>query len=229
MGDFNLNLLTHHSHVTTGEFLDVMFSRKFLPLITRPTRLTSHTATLIDNIFTNNIDDFVKSGFLATDISDHLPIFSLVHSAQPNTLPNYRSISCHETNPVNIPKLRDELSNINWSELHGYDDPHEAYARFRDRFTILYNKCFPLKRKKAGHQAIKKPWITSGLLKSIRKKNTVYKQFLGNPTPGCEQHYKKNEKQIEPLLESGVLPDIFNNTFLLRHPVLSMFLSAETT
>ena len=66
MGDFNLNLLSHNSHATTGEFLDVMFSRSFVPLIRRLTRLTSHTATPIDNIFTNNINDIAKSGSFGT-------------------------------------------------------------------------------------------------------------------------------------------------------------------
>ena len=56
MGDFNLNLLNDHSHQRTGEFLDIMYSNMFFPLITRPTRITSSSATLIDNIFTNNLD-----------------------------------------------------------------------------------------------------------------------------------------------------------------------------
>lgn len=99
MGNFNLNLLSHYSHTTTGEFLDVMFSRSFVLLITRPTRLTSHTATLIDNIFTNNIDDIAKPGLLVTDISDHLPVILLVHSVQSKTLPNYRWIMHREINP----------------------------------------------------------------------------------------------------------------------------------
>ena len=51
----------------------------FFPLITRPTRITSNTATLIDNIFTNNIDDQFYSGLLFTHISDHLPIFCVNH------------------------------------------------------------------------------------------------------------------------------------------------------
>ena len=47
-------------------------------LITKPTRITSHTATLIDNIFTNNsyinnIDESIN-GIIFSDISDHLPI-----------------------------------------------------------------------------------------------------------------------------------------------------------
>ena len=50
----------------------------FFPLITRPTRLTSNTATLTDNIFTNNLNNFSVSGLMFCDISDHLPIFTLL-------------------------------------------------------------------------------------------------------------------------------------------------------
>ena len=51
-GDFNLNLISHDS--TTGIFLDGLYSNSFIPLITCPARTTSHTATLIDKIFTNH-------------------------------------------------------------------------------------------------------------------------------------------------------------------------------
>jgi hypothetical protein len=71
MGEFNLNLINHHCQQLTGEFLDAMYSRMFYPLITNPTRITEHTATPIDNIFTNRIENHLKSGILFTDISDH--------------------------------------------------------------------------------------------------------------------------------------------------------------
>jgi hypothetical protein len=47
----------------------------FFPLITLPTRITAHTATVIDNIFTNNSDNHSLNGLFPSDISDHLPIF----------------------------------------------------------------------------------------------------------------------------------------------------------
>ena len=78
MGDFNLNLLKNQNHNATGEFLDGLYSHLFFPLITLPSRITSHTATLIDNIFSNHVEhSYLKSGLLITDISDHLPIFSI--------------------------------------------------------------------------------------------------------------------------------------------------------
>ena len=73
MGDFNLNLMNYQSHNLTGEFLDIMYSKTFFPLITRPTRITSHSATLIDNIFQNSLETNLLSSLLFTDISDHLP------------------------------------------------------------------------------------------------------------------------------------------------------------
>ena len=55
LGDFNFDLLKYQQHSSTSKFLDCMFSHSFLPLISQPTRITSHTATLIDNIFTNHL------------------------------------------------------------------------------------------------------------------------------------------------------------------------------
>ena len=77
MGDFNLNLLKCQNHKLTNELLDTMYSNMFFPLITRPTRITSYNATLIDNIFTNDLVYCYFSGLFFTDISDHLPIYCL--------------------------------------------------------------------------------------------------------------------------------------------------------
>ena len=81
-GYFNLNLMNHQSHSVTGEFLDALYSNMFFPLITRPTRITSHSATLIDNIFVNQFFARSRSGLFFTDISDHLPIFLFISTPQ---------------------------------------------------------------------------------------------------------------------------------------------------
>jgi hypothetical protein len=56
-----------------------MYANSFSPLITLPTRLTSHSATLIDNIFTNNLEKYAFSGLILSDISDHLPVFAIAY------------------------------------------------------------------------------------------------------------------------------------------------------
>ena len=72
MGDFNIDLLKVDEHQPTSEFINMMFSSSFIPLITHPTRVTKNSATLIDNIFTNRLDSTnVLNGILPTDVSDH--------------------------------------------------------------------------------------------------------------------------------------------------------------
>ena len=82
MGDFNLDLLQYNHHTPTQEFIDTLFSHAFIPLISNPTRLTSYSATLIDNIFTNNLSQNVLNGIALNDSSDHLPVL-LIFLAKP--------------------------------------------------------------------------------------------------------------------------------------------------
>ena len=79
LGDYNLDPLNCESHQYTKDFLEIMYSNSFIPLINRPTRITATTATLIDNIFTNNHQEKVNSqqGIIPYHISDHFPIFHL--------------------------------------------------------------------------------------------------------------------------------------------------------
>ena len=47
-------------------------------MVSLPTRLTETTATLIDNIWTNNLRDKMVSGLVTVRISDHLPAYAFV-------------------------------------------------------------------------------------------------------------------------------------------------------
>ena len=78
LGDFNVNLLNYNEHNQTNKFLDSLASNSFIPLILQPTRITSHSNTLQDNIFSNVIEPHIISGNLTTTISDHLLQFSKI-------------------------------------------------------------------------------------------------------------------------------------------------------
>ena len=51
-----------------------MYGLGLYPLIERLSRITINSCTLIDNIFTNQINYFANSGLLISDICDHLPM-----------------------------------------------------------------------------------------------------------------------------------------------------------
>ena len=78
LGDFNVNLFNYNEHNQIYEFLDSLTSNSFIPLILQPTRITSHSNNLTDNIFSNVIDPDIISGNLTATISDHLLQFSII-------------------------------------------------------------------------------------------------------------------------------------------------------
>lgn len=60
LGDFNVDLLKTDSHRLTNVFYNCMSSHHLLPVITRPTRITNHSSTLIDNIFTSTWSKIIR-------------------------------------------------------------------------------------------------------------------------------------------------------------------------
>ena len=71
LGDFNVDLIKYGDNTSNDLFYDQISSYGFRPLILQPTRVHSNSATLIDNIFTNDVECFSKGGNIATSISDH--------------------------------------------------------------------------------------------------------------------------------------------------------------
>ena len=202
LGDFSINLMNYQHHHSTGQFLDEMYSNMLLPLISRPTRITPHTATLIDNIFVNNFFVRSRSGLLFTDISDHLPVFS-IHSD--NTLGHHSRqdpIFVRDKNPINLSKFVEKLEGVVWSSLAGYNDPHTAYTSFPKKITEIYNDCFPVWKLIPKKRSIKKSWLTKALLKSIKRKNKLYKQFLHKPTQKNNLLYKSYKNKLNHILRS---------------------------
>ena len=78
LGDFNVNFLNYNEHNETNEILDSLASNSFIPLILQPTRITRHSNTLIDNIFSNVIDPDKILGNLTATVSNHLPQFAII-------------------------------------------------------------------------------------------------------------------------------------------------------
>ena len=86
LGDFNIDLIKTNTNNKSSEFLDIIYSSYLIPHITSPTRLTSRSHTLIDNIISNVITEDTISRNINT-MSDHLGQFLILpyHSITSNS------------------------------------------------------------------------------------------------------------------------------------------------
>lgn len=84
--DQNFDLLKYETDKNTKELLDGIISAGFLPTITKPTRITHSSATLIDNIYLKGFNYYTFSAnIIDTDISDHLPLIAYMGKVNPVT------------------------------------------------------------------------------------------------------------------------------------------------
>lgn len=112
-GDFNIDLMKSNEHAKTKEFVDIMFSLSFYPLIGKPSRIIKDSATLIDNIFTNVMGEKIIRGLLVTGVSDHLPVFTVLDTKSKFNLRGNRHIYklVREKSPEAILTLKASLSS----------------------------------------------------------------------------------------------------------------------
>jgi exonuclease III len=145
MGDFNIDLLKINSHNPTKEFLDNMTTYGFVPLISKPTRITDHSATLIDNIFSNSNIDTIESGILVTDVADHFGVFHIISKVNETKLSNTFKEVRSFTND-NISMFKRLLKCSDFSEVMLIKNPEAAYKSFLNKFQEAFNTAFLLKR-----------------------------------------------------------------------------------
>ena len=174
-----------------------MYSNNFIPTITRPTR--SISSTLIDNIYTNNIDGLMSTthGILICDITDHFPIFNIIAAIEDSEIDLYsyrRIINC-----TNKHIFKDLVANANWENIFSYNDTQSAFTAFHSKLVTLYDQTFPKKRIKLTYRT-KKPWLTEGLKISNKRTNALYKLLKQYDAAYNEMQYKLYKNKVTKLI-----------------------------
>ena len=145
MGDFNIDLLKYECCNYSNNFFNQLSSSGYMPLITKPTRVTKSTATLIDNVFTNNANKTGhQNGILSNDISDHLPTFTITENEMKNC-PVISNLGSYTTRKIGIKSLElfaNKTKSCDWQSTLSKNNPTESF--FKECFEI-YDYFFPLK------------------------------------------------------------------------------------
>ena len=109
---------------------------------------------------------------LFTDISDHLPVFAINFTSTVSKVSSVHKVTIRDNSEKNLSNFNDQLKAIDWSFLGESSDQNSSYNSFLKVFSDTYDKCCPLKMIKRKRYLSNKPWLSKGLLKSIRSKTS---------------------------------------------------------
>ena len=205
MGDLNYDLIETNTNEMCREYLDTMITNEFVPKITLPTKINRNSCKLYDHIFTRFKNTSIKSDacIYLSNISDHLPVFlSLNFMKNQRNRPTY--IEKRENTMENQRKYVDMVAQ-KLAQTH-FDsclttDPNSDYNRIENILVSSYEECIPLVKKKiTKYTQRNSPWMTQGLLNSIKTRDILYKKLVRtkseNPSYTTKQQRLKEHKTL---------------------------------
>ena len=197
MGDFNRNLLD--PDLQTDLFLDEMFSCGLFPLIDKPTRIST-TATLLDNIWTNNYIHPCKSAIVTDPISDHFAVFqSTLLPTSISHISNAENIRI--LNDTNLHRFQEMLEELCWEDVYEQIDPDPAFTMFLEKLQSKYNEAFPVITRVKPKSKIN-GWFDAELSSLQKAKRTAYLRFLRTNDPESQMSYHKIRNHYERVIKT---------------------------
>ena len=139
--------------------------------------MTVSSSKVIDHIFVKCPPPGAKSGVLQHHMSDHQP-----------TIYSDPSIFANKPDPPSAKPLINSVTTAEYLKLLSKlkfstsPDPETAFNNFFEQITAAGELAFPLTIPKKARKIKHKPWISSGILNSIKTKQALFSLKLKQPT-----------------------------------------------
>ena len=170
-GDFNSDLLKIDLLSIYLRFYDLLSRYGLVPFILLPTRISGNSASIIDNIFTNNTRNTIISGNIITDYSDHFSQFISVEKLKFD----FKTNTIYKRDYTNFSEqsFRDDVSIQTFTKK--FVNVNDHFVDFYFKLDGCVNRHAPLKKLTKKEIKLKqKPWLTSNILKMIAIKNKLF-------------------------------------------------------
>ena len=126
------------------------------------------------------------------DISDHLPVFLILNNVKLATQTKIKFIRCMKKFNLDefLIDLKLQLEGSNFESLQF--SVNDKVQLLSVTFKSIIDKHAPLRTMSRKELRLnKKPWITKGILISIKTKNKLFKKFVKNSNQMNKANYKK--------------------------------------
>ena len=175
--DFNIDLLKFQEHAQTNEYLDTLLSFGLLPIVTKPTRISPSTSTLIDHIFVGNHSKLHNFGIILTYLSDHYPVFYIEQTRLPKPRP--KPFQTRKITSETQSSLNTLLKNTSFKNIIDQNDPLLAFSEFFNFCNSATEVSFPEitvypNKSRLCHA----PWMSPGLIISSQTKQKFFNKNL---------------------------------------------------
>ena len=209
LGDLNCNVFAENDP-NTSALMNITTVYGLDQLIKSPTRVTPHSSTLIDLIFTSNLDNIVCSGVSHIGISDHSLVYAYRKIAQPSPCSGPNHISFRNFKHFDTANFRSDIQHQQWDMADLTNNPDDTWSQWRKLFSAVCDKHAPLKTKRT--RALRSPWINSEIKKRMRHRDRLKAKAIKTKDPKLWDAFKKVRNKVNNEVKESK-KSYYNNNF----------------
>lgn len=205
VGDLNINILGHSDECL--EYLNTLYEYGFVSLINKVTRVENNSRTCIDHIFLKDktlTRENLTPIVLHSSITDHFPIMISYQKPYITLSEKAKTIEIVKTD---IKKLKKLATEQNFNTVYSSDNVDDATANFFQILDKITAQSTDIIRYHAKPK--KKKWITAGIIRSIKVRDKLYREYKKYNSADTLKNYKHYRNKI--------------NSLIIRERILSFF------
>lgn len=194
-GDININILSADPTPETSDYLNTLSAAGYYSAINIATRLNEslNSGSCLDHFFTTDHQN-TTGHILTTSITDHfLVALTLNHAPLTSRVPAKNK----EYLAINYQLLQGALAGEMWHDTLASQDADSCANSFLDTLSKHITDCTETKRRTCKTEKLK-PWMTNGLLTSIRRRDKLRLKSRTNPT--LRQTYTAYRNYLDRLI-----------------------------
>ena len=195
LGDFNCDLLSDPPSCYTKKLTNVCEQFNLTQLITEATRIVPNSSTLIDLVFTSNVNKIKESGVVHTSNSDHSMVYAVWgNSRTPSSKHLYKK--CRNYKKFDESKFCLTLRDADWSKVNVHDDVNQSLKVFNGIFLQICNKHAPTRKRRVKQNACNRIWLDSEYLKLVRERDRMKKKAISTGNNVDWSNFKKIKNHV---------------------------------
>ena len=184
LGDLNVDYLKKNDNTNIKEIIKLY---GFKQLITKATRVTETTSTLIDCILTTRSDCVYENDVIPTSISDH-DMVGFIRKSKRDKIPP-RTVRSRMYRNYNHQNMSAELRNHDWNPIYAINEVNTAWKYLKDVLLKTFDKHAPIVQRRVKGQFC--PWLNSEIYQFMNDRDKALRKARKTKSTADWKYYRK--------------------------------------
>ena len=197
LGDFNDDMLIKGNKMTK-----IIRDNKLTQIIDKPTRTTSHSATLLDLIITNKPEAILSHEVVPQVVADHDLVSVVVNVRKPKKMPVIKTFHDmkHYDKDTFCLLLLDNVHYMN--DVLLTDDVNKQVDIFNYFFSVCLEMCAPIVTKVV--KGTPAPWMSGDIREAIKNRDELQKELkVDTNNSELRERYKAAKTYVKTLISTS--------------------------